>query len=182
MCIYYMNFLRSNHSFCAVYDISMALTISLKFLCLICFLMNLALVLFFFYLSYEKYEIWIIHVSISCFLSSLIIIISCHSQHVFYQFKWGISWWTAEMEVRLQLYDERPLSGSVPKRVTCTIKETQLNMKGTTITPRYVLHLTTYYFSHFSSFVLEYHLRCVNWWPTLSVSTCFIHESSWDVD
>ncbi|KAK6267589.1 hypothetical protein QUC31_011749 [Theobroma cacao] len=42
-----------------------------------------------------------------------------------------------EMKVRLQLYDGRPLSASVPKRVTCTIKETQAPMKGITSTPRY---------------------------------------------
>ncbi|CAK7339090.1 unnamed protein product [Dovyalis caffra] len=30
-----------------------------------------------------------------------------------------------EMKVKLQLFDGRPLSGSVPKQVTCTIKETQ---------------------------------------------------------
>lgn len=46
-----------------------------------------------------------------------------------------------EMKVRLQLYDGRPLSASVPKRVTCTIKETQAPMKGITSTPRYVFHL-----------------------------------------
>ncbi|CAN1294878.1 Elongation factor P [Linum perenne] len=43
-----------------------------------------------------------------------------------------------DLRVKLQLYDGRPLSGSVPKQVTCSIKETQANMKGTTVTPRYV--------------------------------------------
>ncbi|XP_050205333.1 uncharacterized protein LOC126655268 isoform X2 [Mercurialis annua] len=42
-----------------------------------------------------------------------------------------------EMRVKLQLYDEKPLSGSIPKQVTCTIKETQAPMKGLTATPRY---------------------------------------------
>lgn len=42
-----------------------------------------------------------------------------------------------EMRVRLQLFDGRPLSGSVPKHVTCTIKDTQAAMKGISITPRY---------------------------------------------
>ncbi|GLU19596.1 hypothetical protein SLE2022_358370 [Rubroshorea leprosula] len=42
-----------------------------------------------------------------------------------------------EMKVRLQLFDGRPLSGSVPKHVTCTIKETQPSMKAVSITPRY---------------------------------------------
>ncbi|KAM7277681.1 hypothetical protein ACFE04_004815 [Oxalis oulophora] len=44
---------------------------------------------------------------------------------------------TADMKVRIHLFDGRPLSASVPKRVTCTIKETQVNSKGTTVTPRY---------------------------------------------
>uniref|UniRef100_A0A2P2LKG6 Uncharacterized protein LOC105142313 isoform X1 n=1 Tax=Rhizophora mucronata TaxID=61149 RepID=A0A2P2LKG6_RHIMU len=43
-----------------------------------------------------------------------------------------------EMKVKLQLYDGRPLSGSVPRKVTCSIKEIQVNPKGTTITPRYL--------------------------------------------
>ncbi|XWS11554.1 hypothetical protein CRYUN_Cryun37aG0008200 [Craigia yunnanensis] len=42
-----------------------------------------------------------------------------------------------EMKVTLQLYDGRPLIASVPKRVTCTIKETQTPMKGVSATPRY---------------------------------------------
>ncbi|EEF27623.1 Elongation factor P, putative [Ricinus communis] len=42
-----------------------------------------------------------------------------------------------DMQVKLQLYDEAPLSGSIPKQVTCTIKETQPPMKGLTATPRY---------------------------------------------
>ncbi|CAL1373155.1 unnamed protein product [Linum trigynum] len=43
-----------------------------------------------------------------------------------------------DLKVKLQLYDDRPLSGSVPKQVACSIKETLANMKGTTVTPRYV--------------------------------------------
>ncbi|KAF2323856.1 hypothetical protein GH714_001579 [Hevea brasiliensis] len=42
-----------------------------------------------------------------------------------------------EMKVTLQLYDERPLSGSIPKHVTCTIKETPPPVKGLSATPRY---------------------------------------------
>ncbi|XP_021891105.1 uncharacterized protein LOC110809546 isoform X2 [Carica papaya] len=42
-----------------------------------------------------------------------------------------------EMKVTLQLYDGRPLSGSVPKHVTFKIKETQPHMKGLTAVPRY---------------------------------------------
>ncbi|CAN1848746.1 Elongation factor P [Linum perenne] len=42
-----------------------------------------------------------------------------------------------DLRVKMQLYDGRPLSGSVPKQVTCSIKETQANMKGTTVTPRF---------------------------------------------
>ncbi|KAK9022411.1 hypothetical protein V6N11_002679 [Hibiscus sabdariffa] len=42
-----------------------------------------------------------------------------------------------EMKVRLQLYDGRALTAAVPKRVTCTIKETQTPMKGVSATHRY---------------------------------------------
>lgn len=42
------------------------------------------------------------------------------------------------MKVQLQLYDGRPLSGSIPKRVTCTIKEIYSSKLGPTVTPRYV--------------------------------------------
>ncbi|KAJ4849041.1 hypothetical protein Tsubulata_029210 [Turnera subulata] len=42
-----------------------------------------------------------------------------------------------QMKVKLQVYDGRPLSGSVPKHVTCCIKEMQINLKGATVTPRY---------------------------------------------
>ncbi|XWS16657.1 hypothetical protein CRYUN_Cryun34aG0109900 [Craigia yunnanensis] len=41
-----------------------------------------------------------------------------------------------EMKVTLLLYDGRPLTASVPKRVTCTIKETRPPMKGVSATPR----------------------------------------------
>ncbi|KAJ8754991.1 hypothetical protein K2173_015503 [Erythroxylum novogranatense] len=43
-----------------------------------------------------------------------------------------------EMKIKLQLFDGRPLSGLVPKKVTCLIKETQANPKGLTVTPRYI--------------------------------------------
>ncbi|KAK1587261.1 hypothetical protein Q3G72_011204 [Acer saccharum] len=42
-----------------------------------------------------------------------------------------------EMKVTLQLYDGKPLSASIPKRSTCTIKEVHANVKGQTVTPRY---------------------------------------------
>lgn len=51
-----------------------------------------------------------------------------------------MSFITEEMKVSLQLYDGRPLTASVPKRVTCVIKETQSPMKGVSATPRYVLY------------------------------------------
>ncbi|KAH9740568.1 EFP domain-containing protein [Citrus sinensis] len=42
------------------------------------------------------------------------------------------------MKVWLQLYDGRALSGSIPKRVACTIKEIHASTKGPTVTPRSV--------------------------------------------
>ncbi|KAH7560373.1 hypothetical protein JRO89_XS10G0006900 [Xanthoceras sorbifolium] len=42
-----------------------------------------------------------------------------------------------EMKVKLQLFDGKPLSASIPKRATCTIKEVHANVKGQTVTPRY---------------------------------------------
>ncbi|KAJ4724027.1 elongation factor P-like [Melia azedarach] len=44
---------------------------------------------------------------------------------------------TEGMKVTLQLYDGRPLCGSMPKRVACTIKEIHASTKGPTVTPRY---------------------------------------------
>lgn len=42
-----------------------------------------------------------------------------------------------DMKVYLQLYDGRPMSASVPKRVTCTVAEAQAHVKGITATPQY---------------------------------------------
>ncbi|CAM0877046.1 unnamed protein product [Alopecurus aequalis] len=42
-----------------------------------------------------------------------------------------------EMKVSLQYFDGRPLSGSVPPRVTCTVVEAQPNTKGLTAQPQY---------------------------------------------
>ncbi|KAH9740569.1 EFP domain-containing protein [Citrus sinensis] len=46
------------------------------------------------------------------------------------------------MKVWLQLYDGRALSGSIPKRVACTIKEIHASTKGPTVTPRAVFDTT----------------------------------------
>lgn len=43
------------------------------------------------------------------------------------------------MKVSLELFDGKPLSASLPKRVTCAIKEIHASTKGPTVTPRYVL-------------------------------------------
>ncbi|CAN1332290.1 Elongation factor P [Linum perenne] len=56
-----------------------------------------------------------------------------------------------DLRVKMQLYDGRPLSGSVPKQVTCSIKETQANMKGTTVTPR-VTNRKNHWQTYFSMF------------------------------
>ncbi|XP_042480019.1 elongation factor P isoform X2 [Macadamia integrifolia] len=42
-----------------------------------------------------------------------------------------------EMKVNLQFYDGKPMSASVPTRVTCTVAEAQDPMKGITATPQY---------------------------------------------
>lgn len=44
-----------------------------------------------------------------------------------------VAWLTDEMKVKVQFYDDKPLSASVPKRVTCTVKE------GIAATPRYMV-------------------------------------------
>ncbi|KAI7982212.1 Elongation factor P [Camellia lanceoleosa] len=41
------------------------------------------------------------------------------------------------MTVTVQLYDERPMSASVPQRVTCKVVEAQVPMKGIAATPHY---------------------------------------------
>lgn len=44
---------------------------------------------------------------------------------------------TDDMKVIVELYDNRPMSASVPKRVTCTVAEAQVPMKGIAATPQY---------------------------------------------
>ncbi|KAL4198495.1 hypothetical protein AMTRI_Chr03g46170 [Amborella trichopoda] len=41
------------------------------------------------------------------------------------------------MTVTVQLYDGKPMSASVPQRVTCTVVEAQTIAKGQTLTPQY---------------------------------------------
>ncbi|XP_058073773.1 uncharacterized protein LOC131222638 isoform X2 [Magnolia sinica] len=41
------------------------------------------------------------------------------------------------MKVTLQTYDGKPMSASVPQRVTCTVAEAQTTSKGLTATPQY---------------------------------------------
>jgi hypothetical protein len=43
---------------------------------------------------------------------------------------------TDEMKVNLQYFDGRPMSGTVPQRVTCTVVEAQPNTKGLTAQPQ----------------------------------------------
>lgn len=42
---------------------------------------------------------------------------------------------TDGMEVTVQLYDERPLSASIPYRVTCTVVEAAVAIKGSGTPP-----------------------------------------------
>nr|GMD20745.1 elongation factor P-like [Ipomoea batatas] len=42
-----------------------------------------------------------------------------------------------DMRVCVQLYDERPMSASIPTRVTCTVAETPIQVKGASVTPQY---------------------------------------------
>lgn len=42
-----------------------------------------------------------------------------------------------EMAVKVQFYDSKPMSASVPIRVTCTVREAQPHTKGQTATPQY---------------------------------------------
>ncbi|XP_020095658.1 uncharacterized protein LOC109715182 isoform X2 [Ananas comosus] len=42
-----------------------------------------------------------------------------------------------DMSVTVQYYDGRPMSASVPQRVTCTVVEAQPNTKGLTAAPQY---------------------------------------------
>ncbi|CAH9094556.1 unnamed protein product [Cuscuta europaea] len=42
-----------------------------------------------------------------------------------------------DMKVSVQLYDERPMSASIPSRVTCTVAEAQIQVKGASVTPQY---------------------------------------------
>ncbi|PSR86909.1 Elongation factor P like [Actinidia chinensis var. chinensis] len=42
-----------------------------------------------------------------------------------------------DMKVTVQLYDQKPMSASVPQRVTCKVVEAQVPMKGIAATPHY---------------------------------------------
>ncbi|KAL3529796.1 hypothetical protein ACH5RR_009118 [Cinchona calisaya] len=42
-----------------------------------------------------------------------------------------------DMKVTLQLYDKRPMSASIPQKVTCIVAEAQVHVKGSTATPQY---------------------------------------------
>ncbi|KAK4789283.1 hypothetical protein SAY86_020602 [Trapa natans] len=42
-----------------------------------------------------------------------------------------------EMKITLRLFDDKPLSGSVPKHLICTVKETLPRLKGVSVTPAY---------------------------------------------
>ncbi|KAA8549676.1 hypothetical protein F0562_001306 [Nyssa sinensis] len=42
-----------------------------------------------------------------------------------------------DMRVTVELYDEKPMSASVPQRVTCKVVEAQVPMKGIAATPHY---------------------------------------------
>lgn len=46
--------------------------------------------------------------------------------------------YTDDMTVSVQLYDGKPMSASVPQRVTCEVVEAQVPMKGIAATPQYV--------------------------------------------
>lgn len=42
-----------------------------------------------------------------------------------------------DMKVTLQIFGGRPLSATIPTKVTCTVAEAQVYIKGTTATPQY---------------------------------------------
>ncbi|GAB2286977.1 hypothetical protein Dimus_021365 [Dionaea muscipula] len=48
-----------------------------------------------------------------------------------------------DMKVTVQYYDERPMSASVPQRVTSTVVEAQTPVKGVSVTPQYALFIFT---------------------------------------
>ncbi|CAI9768664.1 unnamed protein product [Fraxinus pennsylvanica] len=50
---------------------------------------------------------------------------------------WSSKDFLDDMKVTVQLYDERPMSASVPQRVTCTVMEAAEPIKGIGATPHY---------------------------------------------
>lgn len=42
-----------------------------------------------------------------------------------------------DMKVSVQMYDEKPMLASIPTRVTCTISEAPVHVKGASVTPQY---------------------------------------------
>ncbi|XP_068642736.1 uncharacterized protein [Aristolochia californica] len=49
----------------------------------------------------------------------------------------SVAYLKEDMTVTLQIYDGKPMSASVPTRVTCTVAEAQPNTKGLTAAPQY---------------------------------------------
>ncbi|KAG9450375.1 hypothetical protein H6P81_010340 [Aristolochia fimbriata] len=49
----------------------------------------------------------------------------------------SVAYLKEDMVVKLQMYDGKPMSASVPTRVTCTVAEAQPNTKGLTAAPQY---------------------------------------------
>lgn len=49
----------------------------------------------------------------------------------------SLGYLTDDMKVAVQFCDDRPMSASVPPKVTCTVAEAQVIPKGSTITPQY---------------------------------------------
>lgn len=50
------------------------------------------------------------------------------------------------MKVKIELYNGIPLSASIPKHVTCTVKEAQPPIKGIAATPKYAWSFWKFYF------------------------------------
>lgn len=94
-----------------------------------------------------------------------------HHHCYLYQNKIWYSLWTEELKVKVELFNGIPLSASVPKHVTCIVKEAQPPVKGIAATPKYVFIVQMLLFlwtsSHYSM------LLCLSVAPTPWIITWY---------
>jgi len=105
------------------------------------------------------------YVLYSCSQSSSLLLVNYHF----------VAWLADEMKVRVQFYDDKPLSASVPKRVTCIVKEV------ISATTRYVSlfivvlnESSLFLFAIFSNFICQFFFFNLSYYPYFFLDHFFL--------